>query len=284
MAYTAKYPWLNIYRDIQNPSLFEFLMNDPGQFLSKYANNVVNALEQFVSVSNSYVLVFFILGMFHRSASPEWQRIKVLFLFLMIVQIFFVSLFTFTPRFFIIFLPVMIVFASESFIRVCEDLISGAQLHLRKNVFYLTVFIFLVLFLMPTAYTILKPGKPEAFGFKNPQYGFLFPREEAKKLNEFLNDELKEKQVVWSDFPEILEWEGNRLCGWLPTQIEQIYEIHKKTPVDAILLTSLRTPAQMEQTWKYLLFSDQSLPQYRNVKVYRSGMLVAKLLIRDGKD
>ncbi len=284
MAYTAKYPWLNIYRDIQNPSLFEFLMNDPGQFLSKYANNVVNALEQFVSVSNSYVLVFFILGMFNRSASPEWQRIKVLFLFLMIVQIFFVSLFTFTPRFFIPFLPVMIVFASESFIRVCEDLISGAQLLLRKNVFYLTVFIFLVFFLTPTTYAILKPGKPEAFGFKNPQYGFLFPREEAEKLNEFLNDELKEKQVVWSDFPEILEWEGNRLCGWLPTQIEQIYEIHKKTPVDAILLTSLRTPAQMEQTWRYLLFSDQSLPQYRNVKVYRSGMLVAKLLIRDGKD
>ncbi len=284
MAYTTKYPWLNIYRDIQNPSLFEFLMNEPGQFLMKYTSNVVSALEQFVSVSNPYILVFFILGMFQRSLSPEWQRIKVLFLFLMVVQIFFVALFTFTPRFFIPFLPIMMVFAAESFIKVSEDLVSGAKLHLRKSVFSLTVFIFLVFFITPTAYAILQPGKPEALGFKTPQYGFLVPREEAKKLNEFLNGELKGNQAVWSDLPEILEWEGNRFCGWLPTRIEQIYEINKKTPVDAILLTSLRTPAQMEQTWRYLLFSEQSLSQYRNVKVYKSGMLFAKLLIRDGRD
>ena len=92
MAYTTKYPWLNIYRDIQNPSLLEFLTSDPGQFLLKYTNNVVNALEQFVSVSNPYVLVFFILGMFHRSVSPEWRRIKVLLLFLIVLQIFFIAL------------------------------------------------------------------------------------------------------------------------------------------------------------------------------------------------
>jgi len=81
MAYTAKYPWLNIYRDIQNPSLLEFLASDPGQFFLKYASNVVNALEQFVSVSNPYVLIFFILGMFHWHTSPVWRRIKLLFLF-----------------------------------------------------------------------------------------------------------------------------------------------------------------------------------------------------------
>ena len=284
MAYTAKYPWLNIYRDIQNPSLLEFLTSDPGQFFLKYASNVVNALEQFVSVSNPYVLIFFILGMFHWHTSPEWRRIKLLFLFLIVLQIFFVALFTFTPRFFIPFLPVMIVFASESFIRVSEDLISGAKLHLRKKVFYLSVLIFLIFFITPAAYTILQPGKPEALGFKTPQYGFLVPRGEAKKLNDFLNGELKENQIVWTDLPEILEWEGDRLCGWLPTRVEHLYEIHKKIPVDAILLTSVRTPTSMEQAWKYLLFTEQSLPQYRNVKLYKGSMFFAKLLIRDGRD
>jgi hypothetical protein len=284
MAYTAKYPWLNVYRDIQNPSLLEFLMNEPGQFLLKYANNVVNALEQFVSVSNPYVLVFFILGMFHWRVSPEWKRIKILFLFLLISQIFFVALFTFTPRFFVPFLPLLIVFASESFVRVWEDLISGAKGRLRRRVLYLSVFIFLIFFVTPTAYTILQPGKPEALGFKTPQYGFLVPRGEAEKLGDFLGRELKENQVVWTDLPEILEWEGNRLCGWLPVKAEYLYEIRKKIPVDAILLTSLRTPMSMEQEWKYLLFTEQSLPQYRTVKLYRSGMLFAKLLIRDGGD
>jgi len=87
--------------------------------------------------------------------------------------------------------------------------------------------------------------------------------------------------VVWTDLPEFLEWEGDRLSGWLPTQIKAVYEIHKKIPVDAILLTSIRTPYRMEEEWKYLLFSEHSLPGYRNVKLYKSGTVFAKLLIRD---
>ncbi len=284
MAYTGKYPWLNVYRDIQNPSLLEFLTNDAGQFFIKYTSNVVNGLEQFVSISNPYVLAFFILGMFHWRVSPEWRRIKLLFLFLIVLQIFFVALFTFTPRFFVPFLPVMVVFASESFVRVSEDLISAAKLHLRKRFLYLTVFVFLILFVTPTAYTILQPGKPAALGFKTPQYGFLISRGEAKKLDEFLKAELKENQVVWTDLPEVFEWEGDRLCGWLPVRAQHLYEIRKKIPVDAILLTSVRTPTSMEQEWKYLLFTEQSLPQYRSVKLYKSSMLFAKLLIWDGRD
>ena len=90
--------------------------------------------------------------------------------------------------------------------------------------------------------------------------------------------------MVWTDLPEILEWEGDRLCGWLPTRIKAIYEIPPKIPVDAILLTSIRTPTQMEEEWKYLLFSEHSLPRYRNVKLYKSGSVFAKLFIRDDKE
>jgi hypothetical protein len=136
----------------------------------------------------------------------------------------------------------------------------------------------------PSIYTIFKPYKPAFLGFKTPQFGFLIPKEEAKRLNDFLRSELKENQVIWTDLPEILEWEGNRLCGWLPIHIQSIYEIQKKIPVDAILLTSLRTPTQMEEEWKYLLFSEHSLPRYRNVKLYKGGMVFAKLLIRDEAD
>jgi len=284
MAYTAKYPWLNIYRDIQNPSLFEFLMKTPGQFFLKYASNVVNTLEKFISVSNPYLLVFFILEMFHWKISPEWKRIKMLFLFLLISQILFIALFTFTARFFIPFLPMIIVFASQSFIRVSEELISCAKLHWRKKVLCLSVFLFLIFFITPTAYTIFQPNKPEGLGFKTPQFGFLIPKREAIRLNNFLGDELKQNQVVWTDLPEILEWEGDRLCGWLPIKIEHIFEIDKKFPVDAILLTNLRTPTHMEEAWKYLLFSEHSLPRYRSVKLYKGEMLFAKLLIRDDKE
>lgn len=284
MAYTAKYPWLNIYRDIQNPSLLEFLIDQPGQFFLKYVSNLVNTLEQFIPISNPYLLAFFILEMFHWKISPEWKRIKMLFLFLIISQVLFIALFTFTPRFFIPFLPVMIVFASPSFVRVSEDLISCAKPLWRKKVFYLSLILFLIFFITPATYTIFQPGKPEVLGFKTPQFGFLMPTGEAKRLNDFLRSELKENQVVWTDLPEILEWEGDRLCGWLPVKIAYIYEIHKKIPVDAILLTNIRTPSKMEEEWKYLLFSEYSLPRYRNVKLYKSGSVFAKLLIRDEKE
>ena len=110
------------------------------------------------------------------------------------------------------------------------------------------------------------------------------PREEAKKLIHFLENELKEDKVVWTDLPEILEWEGNRLCGWLPTRIEKIYEIQRRFPVDAILLTNLRTPYRMDEEWRHLLFSENGLHQYRTVKLYQSGRFMAKLLIRDERE
>ena len=281
LAFTQKYPWLNIYRDVQNPSLFEFLISEPSQFILKYLDNLVSAIGQILTVSNPYLLAFFMLEMFYWKINPEWKRIKILFLFLLISQILFISLFTFTPRFFIPFLPMMIVFASQSFVRVWEDLISSTKLHWRKRILYLSVILFLILFITPTTYTIFQPGKPERLNFKNPQFGFLISTGEANRLNEFLKSELKENQVVWTDLPEILEWEADRLCGWLPTQIKTIYEIHRRIPVDAILLTSVRTPYQMEEEWKYLLFSGQSLPRFRNVKLYKGGTVFAKLLIRD---
>ena len=281
MAYTVKYPWLNIYRDIQNPSLFEFLMETPGQFFWKYVSNVVNALEQFVSISNPYVSVFFILEMFHWKISEEWKRIKMLFLFLLISQLFFVALFTFTTRFFVPFLPMIIVFASQGFGRVLENLISCVKPHWRKKALCLSVFLLLIFFITPAVYTIFQPNKPEELGFKTPQFGFLIPKREAIRLGDFLRSELRPDQVVWTDLPEVLEWEADQFSGWLPTQIKAVYEIHKKIPVDAILLTSVRTPYKMEEEWKYLLFSEHSLPGYRNVKVYKSGTVFAKLLIRD---
>jgi hypothetical protein len=110
------------------------------------------------------------------------------------------------------------------------------------------------------------------------------PKEEAFRLNDFLKRELKEDRIVWTDFPEPLEWEGDRLCGWLPLRIKAIYEIHRKIPVDAILLTNVQTPQRMKEEWRYLLFSEHSLPQYRTVKLYQSRMMFAKLLIWDGQE
>jgi len=121
-------------------------------------------------------------------------------------------------------------------------------------------------------------------GIKTPQFGFLIQKQEAEKLNEFLKKELKENQVVWTDLHEILAWEGDRLCGWLPTRIKTIYEVHRKIPVDAILLTSVRTPYRMEEEWRYLLYSQLSLPRYRTIKLYQSQTVFAKLLIRDERE
>jgi 4-amino-4-deoxy-L-arabinose transferase-like glycosyltransferase len=282
MAFSQKYPWLSIYLNTQNPSLLEFLMDEPGQFFMKYLTNVVAAFERVMSVSNPYLSAFFVVEMFYWKTSPEWKRIKMLFIFLLLWQILFISLLTFASRFFIPFLPLMAVMASQGFLRISEQLLSGLKVPWRKRIFILNVLLFSIFFMVPITYNILRSTQTP--NSKTLQYGFLMPQDEAKRLNEFVRAELKENQVIWTDVPEVLEWEGDRLCGWLPLRIESIYKIHKKIPVDAILLTNLRTPVEMGEEWKYLLFSDHSLPLYRNVKFYKGGVLVAKLLIRDERE
>ncbi len=284
MAFTDKYPWMNIWRDIHNPSFFGFLIDEPGQLILKCLGNWVNGLEGILSISSPYLLAFFFVDMFHWNIHTQWKKAKMLFLFLFISQIFFISLINYDRRYFFCFLPVMTIFGSESFLRISGALVSAVKFHWRNTIFFLTIFLFFVFFIMPSTYLIVRPSGPPVLEFKAPQYGFLMPPLEANRLNDFVRRELKEDKIVWTDLPEILEWEGDRLCGWLPTKIEYIYKIHKKIPVDAILLTNVRIPKYMEEEWQYLLLSNESLPRYRDVKLYVGKKLFAKLLIRDGKE
>ena len=284
MAFTEKYPGLSIYRDIQNPSFVDFLREATGQIFIKYLSNIVNTFKEIISNFNPCLVVFFIVEMFYWKVDPAYKKIKILFISLFAAQILFVCLFTSTYRFFISFLPMMILLASQSVWRLSNTLAAKVKVHWRRWIPLLIRFAFLILLIIPTAHLIVTSKGPRQLGFKIPQTFYLMPREEAKKLIHFLNDELKEDKVVWTDLPEILEWEGNRFCGWLPIRIERIYEIDKKIPVDAILITNFGTTIRpIEEEWKQLLRSEQSLPQFRNVKLYTSWPIFAKLFIRDEK-
>jgi hypothetical protein len=285
MAFTEKYPGLSIYRDIQNPPLVEFLREATGQIALKYITNLVNTLKEIISNFNPCLLVFFVLEMLYWKISPECKRIKMLFISLFASQILFVSLFTSTHRFFISFLPMMILFASQSVLRVPHILAARVKIQWRRRILLLSRFLILIFFIIPVAHLIITSKGPPQLGFKIPQTYYLMPREEAKKLVRFLENELEGDKVVWADLPEILEWEGSRFCGWLPVRIDRIYETHKKVPVDAILITNVGTNIRpIEEEWKQLLQSEQSLPQFRNVKLYKSWPIFAKLLIRDEKE
>ncbi len=284
MAFTEKYPWLNIYRDIENPSLFKFFAQDMGLFFLKYITNLVTATEKLLSVSNLYLLAFALVEMFNWKSSSDWRRIKLLFLSLLVSQILFISLFTFTSRYFTPFLPLIILFGAQAFLRLSESLTREMKSYLKGGIPSVVIYIFIVFFTVPTLYAILRPDKPAQLNFKAPSFGFLIQKDEAGRVNDFLRKELKGDKVVWTDLYEILAWEGDRLCGWLPTRIKTIYEIHPKIPVDAILLTSVRTPYRMEEEWRYLLYSQLSLPRYRTIKLYQSQTVFAKLLIRDERE
>ena len=236
----------------------------------------MNSFEQIMRFSNPYLLAFFLLEMFNWKISPEQKKIKMLFLLLLISQILFISLFTIIDRYFVPFLPLMILFASQCFLRVSENVISASMNTWEKSLRWVFVFLFFIFFVVPTSYLIIQPRKI-------PQLGYLVSQDEARKLNEFLTKELNKDQIVWTDLPEILEWEGNRPSGWIPTSVAKLYEIDKKIPVDAILLTNVRT-YYMESEWQYLLFKELSLPNYRTVKLYKGEIIFAKLFIRDDKE
>jgi len=278
MTYTDQYPWMDIYRHIQIPS-FEI-----GQFIWKYLANLVSSSEGILSVSNPYLLALFFVEMFYWNTNVQWKKAKILTILLVISQMLYVPLLTFNSRYFIPFLPMIILFGSEGFLKISQELVSGVTMLWKKRIFLLTIFLFLIFFIAPTAYAIFKPNKSPALGFKTPQFGLFVDREESKRLSDFLNGALGKDQLVLTDLPEIIEWKSDRFYGWLPTRIRSVYEMHKKIPVDAILLTNVRTLQQMEEEWQYLLLSNESLPLYRNVKLYRGRKFFAKLLIRDGKE
>jgi 4-amino-4-deoxy-L-arabinose transferase-like glycosyltransferase len=283
MTFTEKYPWLDIYREIQNPSLSQFLLNEGNQFLAKYFGNLATALKEIPFVSNPVLFTFFFADMFFWKIDPFWKKVKTLFLLLFISQIFFVSLITFTHRYFVPFVPLMVLFAVQGFFTVAGGALSKMHVSGSKKVLTSLVSLFLIILMVPALYTLSRLNRSPSPDSKNVPFGFLVGREEAEKLNSFLKTNLKEEQIVWTDFPEVLEWEGNRSCGWLPRKIEDLHQIQKTIPVDAILLTSLRTP-QMEPEWNNLLSPAQRLPQYRHVKFYIGKNFSAKLLIRDEKE
>jgi 4-amino-4-deoxy-L-arabinose transferase-like glycosyltransferase len=284
MSYSDKYPEMQIWRDIDVPSLLELLKDEPGMFLSKYLTHFMNLLSSFLSVSNSYMLAFFLAEMFYWRVDPDWKRIKILLLLLFFSQVLFIPLHTFEARYFIPFLPMIAAFASQGISRTAVYLIAEMNSRWKTAVTGFLALLFFMFFSGPTVYLILRPTGPSIIDRKTLQFGFFMLREDGLALNEFLNRELKKDQIVWTDVPEVLPWEGNRPGGWLPLRIKTIYKIHEKIPVDAILLTNVQTPHRMKEEWRYLMVSEHSLPQYRTVKLYQKGYLLAKLLIRDEKD
>ena len=284
MSYSERYPEMSIWRDIDAPSLLKFLKEEPGVLLSKYLNHFMNLITNLLSSSNSYLLALFFAEMFYWKVDSDWKRIKVLFLLLFVSQLFFIPLNMFQTRYIIPFLPVMILFASPRLLKNLGFCPLRGENPMEKRRDRLSDPFVSYVFHHSGPNLILRPSGPRVFNNKTPQFGFRMPKEEASRLNEFLDRELKKDQIVWADFPELLEWEGNRPCGWLPLRINDIHEIHKKIPVDAILLTNVETPSRMSEQWKYLLISEHSLPRYRTVKIYKSSIVFAKLLIRDEQD
>ena len=281
MTFTEKYPWVDIYREIHNPSLSQFLIEEGNQFIAKYFSNLMTGIKEIFFVSNPFLFFFFLVGVFSRGLNPFWKRVRLLWLPLFISQFFFVSLIIFTHRYFVPFAPLIILFAVQGFFTMADGVLGRFQTGGNKRVLAVLASIFLVILMVPAFYTVFRLDRPASLDSKKAPFGFLVGREEAEKLNSFLRVHLKDDQIVWTDLHEVLEWEGNRSSGWLPRKIEDLDQIQKKIPVDAILLTSLRTPL-MGPEWNHLLIPAQRLPQYRHVKFFIGKTLSGKLLIRDG--
>ena len=283
MAFTEKYPWVNVYREMQVPPLSQFLLEEGNQFLTKYFSNLGTALKGIFFVTNPFVFAFFLVDMFFWRIDPFWKKVKTLFLLLFISQILFVSLFTFTHRYFFPLVPLMILFAVQGFFTVADGVLG--RFHMGGNKRALTVLgsIFLIVLMVPALSILFRINTSSSPDSKDAPFGFLIGREEAGRLNSFLKANLKDDQIVWTDLHEVLEWEGNRFCGWLPRKIEDLDQIQKKIPVDALLLTDLRIPL-MGSEWNKLLIPAQRLPHYRHVKFFIGKTLTAKLLIREGKE
>ena len=65
--------------------------------------------------------------MFFWRINPFWKKAKILFLLLFVSQIFFVSLITFTHRYFVPFVPLMVLFAVQGFFTIADGALARIQ-------------------------------------------------------------------------------------------------------------------------------------------------------------
>ncbi len=132
LSSTSDYPGSTVYRKTEQSdsvSPLRFLLTHPVQVAKKALKNLHAIYSHLLGIINPVIIGFLIVGIFHKSESPEIRRLRLCFYAMFILFIPVAALTTVSSLTFVIFIPVLIIFAIGCFMRH----VDGIQF--RKKVF-----------------------------------------------------------------------------------------------------------------------------------------------------
>ncbi len=250
-AYSAPYPALDVARMLEPPSAWQFAKEYPGALAAKVLLHWAKAPLNVARALGWPLLGIGLLAWVahrRRLGVPRAAWVGRLWLWSTGLSILGLAFFQMIPRHYLVFVPLAAAF-------VAIQLAQPSSLRLWRLALILAI-------LGGVA-----------------QWTRAAPSNALRPLEDFLDARVHAHATVGSDFSEVALWRADRTGVWLPVTVSEFQELDKRVPINAVLLTSLRTPT-WHSSWQRVWSGQSPLPGFVLDARYASDSLDAKLYKR----
>ncbi|MDA2915351.1 glycosyltransferase family 39 protein [Nitrospinae bacterium AH_259_B05_G02_I21] len=266
---TELYPGgISYLNSLTDQAPLQFVLSHPAMYFRKYAKELVRHATGLTMIFNVFVLPFFILYLFDKKKSDGEAKIYYHFLLLFGITIFSTSLVNGIPRYQLPLYPVMVLFASHSFMRTLDHFVG-----LKKKAGKCVVIIVLGLSLLPLAE---KVARSVTFGV---------PTNALHATGEWIQQKTPPEAILLTDDASNLSWYARRRAiyvPWKPNHLNRLVVRGKEIPFSAIVLTSHRQRQRaISPEWKALFRSRRPLEGFMPPEVFKKGQAQVVLYRRE---
>lgn len=264
LAFTSEYPERAILKGLGfSASPIRLILSDKTVFLS-FATKCFHNLEVlhvrfFTDVTSSpYLAALFFGSLFSRIDNRKANNLRLLIAALMLVQLFYGITVQAATRYFYPFTPFMMLFGVWFLLQSVEKL--EIKRWMRQGLIASTT----LLILYPFSFL----SSIDTHHFVSPcirEGKSIAPYEQ---LGDFIQQNIPEKGVIFTDAQWLAGWYGERKAIMLPKTIDTARKIDKEVvSIDGILLTPLYIRTESPE-WQGLYYSPEPFGEFLSIKIY----------------
>lgn len=250
ILFTKSYPGFSLWTQINEISLWKFIVDHPNELYQKLTNSFFHLLADFRYFFGYVILLIMISGVFVPLKDVVHKRLRKIIIFTALIQtVVIISTVSPEARYYMFLTPQLIVL-SLIFLR-------------SVNIKYFShiAYVFIVLLTI---------------------FSSLYFWQERKKFNQYeemgnLVKSVTDKDaVIASDIAWEISWYADRRTVWLPYDVETMNKISKAIPIDYVFLSiNLSQPlaSYKDKIWQRLFFNagSFSIPGFRVTNVFYYG-------------
>jgi len=229
------------------------IFDQPLRFITKYFSNLTSYYFGFLKFTKPLIMAFFIVSLFRWSFDERVNKFKILFLGSFLFQLLILCAYGESSRirYFHIFIPLIIIFATEAFFFVYE------KFDIKQGAVKVLIPIVLVSFLAAPLIGVTAPWKTSKSDNRT-NYSWI---------GRFLKENTNENEIIMSNTSSAVGWYGDRKAINLPASFATVEAINKNyLKIDGILLLSSQNEKvrdyleELSNEWKYI--HKKSPPNY----------------------